>query len=244
MIAISVNIIYFFIYSFLGWVQEILYFLVTERRFRNGGIVIAPLLPIYGIGALSILLFLQPYIHNPFLVFLLSAILASVIEYIGHYAMEKWFHVLLWDYKDKPFNLNGRICLENSLGFGILALFVVYVAHPFIASLVGMIPQKLAVLLAIILGVLFIIDVANAWMSMIKLRIAARDKATTLPDMKLKLDEQIAALRQHRQEMHKKFGSLSLLILSLHRKTIKRLDRNLRNVKIISGKKRSPKNKA
>ena len=244
MIAISVNIIYFFIYSFLGWVQEILYFLVTERRFRNGGIVIAPLLPIYGIGALSILLFLQPYIHNPLLVFLLSAILASVIEYIGHYAMEKWFHVLLWDYKDKPFNLNGRICLENSLGFGILALFVVYVAHPFIASLVGMIPQKLAVLLAIILGVLFIIDVANAWMSMIKLRIAARDKATTLPDMKLKLDEQIAALRQHRQELHKKFGSLSLLILSLHRKTIKRLDRNFRNVKIISGKKRSPKNKA
>lgn len=244
MIAISVNIIYFFIYSFLGWVQEILYFLVTERRFRNGGIVIAPLLPIYGIGALSILLFLQPYIHNPFLVFLLSAILASVIEYIGHYAMEKWFHVLLWDYKDKPFNLNGRICLENSLGFGILALFVVYVAHPFIASLVGIIPQKLAVLLAIILGVLFIIDVANAWMSMIKLRIAARDKATTLPDMKLKLDEQIAALRQHRQELHKKFGSLSLLILSLHRKTIKRLDRNFRNVKIISGKKRSPKNKA
>ena len=244
MIAISVNIIYFFIYSFLGWVQEILYFLVTERRFRNGGIVIAPLLPIYGIGALSILLFLQPYIHNPLLVFLLSAILASVIEYIGHYAMEKWFHVLLWDYKDKPFNLNGRICLENSLGFGILALFVVYVAHPFIASLVGIIPQKLAVLLAIILGVLFIIDVANAWMSMIKLRIAARDKATTLPDMKLKLDEQIAALRQHRQELHKKFGSLSLLILSLHRKTIKRLDRNFRNVKIISGKKRSPKNKA
>ena len=244
MIAISVNIIYFFIYSFLGWVQEILYFLVTERRFRNGGIVIAPLLPIYGIGALSILLFLQPYIHKPFLVFLLSAILASVIEYIGHYAMEKWFHVLLWDYKDKPFNLNGRICLENSLGFGILALLVVYVAHPFIASLVGMIPQKLAVLLAIILGVLFIIDVANAWMSMIKLRIAARDKATTLPDMKLKLDEQIAALRQHRQELHKKFGSLSLLILSLHRKTIKRLDRNFRNVKIISGKKRSPKNKA
>ena len=244
MIAISVNIIYFFIYSFLGWVQEILYFLVTERRFRNGGIVIAPLLPIYGIGALSILLFLQPYIHNPFLVFLLSAILASVIEYIGHYAMEKWFHVLLWDYKDKPFNLNGRICLENSLGFGILALFVAYVAHPFIASLVGIIPQKLAVLLAIILGVLFIIDVANAWMSMIKLRIAARDKATTLPDMKLKLDEQIAALRQHRQELYKKFGSLSLLILSLHRKTIKRLDRNFRNVKIISGKKRSPKNKA
>ena len=121
---------------------------------------------------------------------------------------------------------------------------MVYGAHPFIASLVGMIPQKLAVLLAIILGVLFIIDVANAWMSMIKLRIAARDKATTLPDMKLKLDEQIAALRQHRQELHKKFGSLSLLILSLHRKTIKRLDRNFRNVKIISGKKRSPKNKA
>ena len=243
MIAISVNIIYFFIYSFLGWVQEILYFLVTERRFRNGGIVIAPLLPIYGIGALSILLFLQPYIHNPFLVFLLSAILASVIEYIGHYAMEKWFHVLLWDYKDKPFNLNGRICLENSLGFGILALFVVYVAHPFIASIVGMIPQKLIVLLAIILGVLFIIDVANAWMSMIKLRIAAKDKATTLPDMKLKLDEQIAALRQHRQELHKKFASVSLVMLSLHRKTVKRLDRNFRNAKIVSNKKRSPKNK-
>ena len=241
MIAISVNIIYFFIYSFLGWVQEILYFLVTERRFRNGGIVIAPLLPIYGIGALSILLFLQPYIHNPFLVFLLSAILASVIEYIGHYAMEKWFHVLLWDYKDKPFNLNGRICLENSLGFGILALFVVYVAHPFIASLVGIIPQKLAVLLAIVLGSLFVIDVANAWMSMIKLRIATKDKATTLPDMKLKLDDQIESLRQHRREFRKKFDGMSLVILSLHRGTIKRLDRNFKNVKIISSKKHSRK---
>ena len=244
MYTFSIYLLYFLFYSFLGWIHEFFFFLVAEKRFRNGGIVIAPLLPVYGIGAVSILLLLQPYVHNPFAIFVLSVILASVVEYIGHYAMEKWFHVLLWDYKDKPFNLNGRICLENSLGFGILALFVVYVAHPFIASLVGIIPQKLAVLLAIILGVLFIIDVANAWMSMIKLRIAARDKATTLPDMKLKLDEQIAALRQHRQELHKKFGSLSLLILSLHRKTIKRLDRNFRNVKIISGKKRSPKNKA
>lgn len=239
--VVSLYLIYFFIYSFLGWVHEVLYFFATERRFRNGGIVIAPLLPIYGVGALAILLFLQPYIHNPFLIFALSAILASVVEYVGHYVMEKWFHVLLWDYKDKPFNLNGRICLENSLGFGILALFVVYVAHPLVVSLIGLIPQNLTVLLAIVLGSLFVIDVANAWMSMIKLRIAIKDKATTLPDMKLKLDDQIESLRQHRREFRKKFDGMSLVILSLHRGTIKRLDRNFKNVKIISSKKHSRK---
>ena len=99
----------------------------------------------------------------------------------------------------------------------------------------------LTVLLAIVLGSLFVIDVANAWMSMIKLRIATKDKATTLPDMKLKLDDQIESLRQHRREFRKKFDGMSLVILSLHRGTIKRLDRNFKNVKIISSKKHSRK---
>ena len=208
MYTISLYILYFFIYSFFGWIHEVLLFLVTEHRFRNGGIVIAPLLPVYGMGALSILLLLQTYVYNPFLVFLLSVVLASVVEYLCHYVMEKWFHVQLWDYHEKRFNLHGRICLENSLGFGILALFVVYVAHPFIVSMVVLLPEKAVVLLASVLGGLFIVDVLNAWMSMSKLRMTAKD-TTTLPDMRLVLGQQITALRSHGKDLHEKISKIS-----------------------------------
>ena len=241
MYTFSIYLLYFLFYSFLGWIHEFFFFLVTEKRFRNGGIVIAPLLPVYGIGAVSILLLLQPYVHNPFAIFVLSVILASVVEYIGHYAMEKWFHVLLWDYHDKKLNLHGRICLENSLGFGILALFLVYVAHPLVESFIGMIPHGFAIILAIVLGVLFMIDLANAWASMIKIRISSKGAATTLPDMKLALDDQIASLREHRKNFHKKLDTFFLVLLKQHRRTIKRFSKNFTNAKVLGSKKRGDK---
>lgn len=127
----------FFVYSFLGWVWEVIYFYVMERRFRSGGITSAPLLPIYGMGAIAVLAVLDLHVDNPFAVFLLSALLASAVEFAGHYFMEKVFHVRLWDYRGNKFNLQGRICLENSLGFGILAMLLVYVVHPVMLSVLG-----------------------------------------------------------------------------------------------------------
>lgn len=238
MYDVSLYVLYFFIYSFIGWVHEVCYFFVLERRFRNGGIVVAPLLPIYGIGAVAILIFLQPYIHNPFAVFALSAVLASIVEYIGHYCMEKWFHVWLWDYRSKPYNLHGRICLENSLGFGILALFLLYVVHPFIASWLTAISPGIIMAIAATASIAFLIDVSVAWASMINLRISANDIPLSLRDMQGRLDQQIATIRKRRQDFHRRIDKVVLVLLTLHRKNLRRLSKNFTKAKVLPRKKR------
>lgn len=107
--------LYFFLYSFLGWAQETVQCSIKERRFVNRGFLNGPICPIYGCGALLIFTFLLPIkrgIASPFLavplVFLCGAVIASALEYVTSWVMEKLFHARWWDYSDKKWNINGR----------------------------------------------------------------------------------------------------------------------------------------
>lgn len=129
---ISCYIFYFIVYSFLGWVCEDIYVGVGEGKFVNRGFFYGPYCPIYGFGALIVLVFLLPYNSNPILVFLGGIILTSVLEYFTSWIMEVLFHERWWDYSSYPFNIHGRVCLRNSLLFGLMALVIVYIVHPYI----------------------------------------------------------------------------------------------------------------
>lgn len=77
---------------------------------------------------------------HPIVVFIFGMVLTSILEYITSFVMEKLFATRWWDYSTYPFNINGRICLQNSLLFGLMALVVVYGLHPIVSRFVERIP--------------------------------------------------------------------------------------------------------
>lgn len=136
--------LYFFIYSFCGWLMETVLCSIREHRFINRGFLNGPLCPIYGCGILLILTFLLPVRDSipraeaavP-VIFLAGAVLASAVEYFTSWAMEKLFHARWWDYSKHRFNLNGRICLSISTAWGLLATVFVYQIQPHFESLIA-----------------------------------------------------------------------------------------------------------
>lgn len=118
----------FFIYSVGGWIVETIKVSLCEKKFVNRGFLFGPYCPIYGVGALILYIFLDSLTDRPFLYFFVSIVIAGTLEYVTHYVQEKKYHARWWDYSNKAFNLNGRICLENLLQFGIFGtIFMCYV---------------------------------------------------------------------------------------------------------------------
>lgn len=134
------HILYFFLYSCLGWICECLYCGIPAGHFINRGFLEGPYCPIYGCGALIIIYVLQPFSEHIPALFLAGMILTSILEYVTSYLMEKLFHSKWWDYSNRRFNLHGRICLRNSLMFGVMGVVVMRFVHPFIRSLIARVP--------------------------------------------------------------------------------------------------------
>lgn len=148
----------FFIYSVLGWLVETLDILIMNKKLVNRGFLIGPYCPIYGFGAIAMILYLSGYRDNILTVFLLGSIICSIIEYITSYLMEKLFKARWWDYSKNSFNLNGRICLKNTILFGVLGVLLVYIINPFISNLIEIIPSIIVLIITIICLLLFTAD--------------------------------------------------------------------------------------
>jgi uncharacterized membrane protein len=142
----------FFIYSFLGVIVEMIFCLVVEGVLESrSGLLYVPLRPIYGLGGVAMTLFLQVS-REPVLLFLFGMLVASVIEYGAGLVVEKAFGTVAWDYSNKRWNLHGRICLQFSLCWGLLALLVGYVLDPFFFSVVTAVDRSLGeMMLAVLL---------------------------------------------------------------------------------------------
>lgn len=127
----------FIIYSFIGWFMEVIWTLITDRKLVNRGFLIGPYCPIYGVGCLLLIVLLDKFKDNLFFLFFMSIVVCSILEYSTSYIMEKLFKARWWDYSNRKFNLNGRICAETMLPFGILGVIVVYYVNPFLSNLVS-----------------------------------------------------------------------------------------------------------
>lgn len=145
------------IYSVIGWIYESTLCSITERRFVNRGFLNGPYCPIYGFGAILDILILG-WIKNPILLFVLSAILTCTLEYITSYLMEKLFHARWWDYSNRKFNINGRVCLIGAVVFGTLSLILIKLVHPLVLKMIGMMSDTLFHTIVIALAVIFITD--------------------------------------------------------------------------------------
>lgn len=146
----------FILFSFIGWISEVIYVGVTSaHKFVNRGFLHGPLCPVYGFGGVVILM-LPPSLYATWIpLFFASMILCTIVEYFVSWLMEKLFHTRWWDYSHYKIQLNGRICLLNSILFGFLGVVVIHFVYPLMIDLLNSLGQKVInVSGAIILAVL------------------------------------------------------------------------------------------
>ena len=160
----------FYLYCFAGWIWESCYVSLKKRKWINRGFLKGPLLPIYGSGAIVVLVSTIMVQNNTFLIFIIGMIAATILEYITGELMERIFHVRYWDYSDKPFNINGHICLLSSLAWGIFSVLLVKIANPKIANLVVMIPNQVSEIIAYLATIFITVDAVQSFNEAINLK--------------------------------------------------------------------------
>ena len=148
----------FLIYSFIGWLIEVIGKLIEKHKFINRGFLIGPICPIYGHGCILMILTLNRYKDNPLTLFIYAIFICSLLEYFTSYFMEKIFKARWWDYSTKRFNLNGRICAETMIPFGILGTLVICVINPIFEYLLNLFNFETIKITAIVLFIIYIID--------------------------------------------------------------------------------------
>ena len=151
--------ILFFVYSVVGWMAESAFVAIKTKKFTNRGFLVGPYCPIYGCGTLIMILYLEQYRDNVITVFILGLVVCAILEYFTSYIMEKLFKARWWDYSDKKFNLNGRVCGENALLFGIGALVVIYISQPFLSKTLFRTPNAILLIITLLALSVFITDV-------------------------------------------------------------------------------------
>lgn len=156
-------ILFFFIYSFIGWVWESCYVSVRKHQWVNRGFLHGPMLPIYGSGALVILISTIGVRENPWLIFLFGMLAATVLEYITGAVMEKMFHVRYWDYSRQKLNLNGYICVSSSLCWGVFSVLLVRAVHIPVERAVLDIPLFITDGAALVLTVIMTVDLTQSF---------------------------------------------------------------------------------
>ena len=158
MYKVEIYILLFFIYSFMGWLMEMIVCNLGKKEIVNRGFLIGPICPIYGNGCLLIILLLKKYLDDPFALFVMAVLICSVLEYFTSWMMEKLFKARWWDYSEKKFNINGRICLKNCIGFGLLGILIMYIVNPFIVKQLLKLNKTLVLVVVIVLSVIYVVD--------------------------------------------------------------------------------------
>lgn len=156
---------YFLLYSCLGWVVEVCYQAVTKAKIVNRGFLNGPVCPVYGLGAVALLLLFSALDGgavaeaNPLVLFGLGVVVPTAIELAAGWLLDRLFHARWWDYSGKPFQFRGYICLEFSLLWGFSVTFAGKIIHPFVQGVsVSLIPERYG---WPILGVLYLLYFAD-----------------------------------------------------------------------------------
>lgn len=169
-------ILYFFCYSFIGWIVESTYCSFGEKKLVNRGFLTGPIIPIYGAGTLTMAVCLTPIKNldisipigsfhlpiTPIFVFLAGIVVCDIVEFITSYVMEKLFHARWWDYSNKKFNIQGRICLQHSMYWGVGSVIFLYLIHPITEYCFSRLIETVGYIACAVFLVIFIIDVIHA----------------------------------------------------------------------------------
>lgn len=181
-------LMYFIIYSFLGWIMESVVRSVIEKKIINTGFLRGPVCPIYGIGAIIMLIFLERFQDKPIMLFFIAITLLTAWEYLVGVILEKIFKTKYWDYSNQKFNFQGRICLTNSIYWGILGVVFVKFIHPFVEGIIAKIDVNLLYYSITIITIVMIVDLITTVIKIknIKMTLEKIDKINKEIKEKLK----------------------------------------------------------
>ena len=231
-------LMYFIIYSVLGWIMESIIRSVIERKIINTGFLRGPVCPIYGIGAIIMLLFLERFQDNIIALFFIAIVVLTTWEYLVGVLLEKMFNTKYWDYSHQKFNFQGRICLTNSLFWGVLGVVFVKYIHPFVESLISRVDMNLLYYIIGIISLVMIVDFITTLVKVknIKLTLEKADKINKEIKEKLKELRKINKdLKEEKDETKSKTKeNIQKLIEQLKKKrnrTILRLYKNVYRLK-------------
>lgn len=180
---------YLIIYSFLGWVVESLYKSIRTRKLVNSGFLYGPICPIYGFGALIMLLTLKHFEFNGAVLFIMAVIILSIWEYIVGLLLEKIFKTKYWDYSNYKFNINGRVCLTNSMFWGLLALIFIYGIHPPIQEMLGNVSVYVQTYINVFLFVLIMADTIFSVIKVYNINISEYSLETITNSIKTQVEK-------------------------------------------------------
>lgn len=142
----------FYFYCFFGWCFESGYVSLKSRKWVNRGFMRGPFLPLYGSGAVMMLVVSKPFLDYWWAVYLAGFVGATLLEYVTGVVMEALFKVRYWDYSSNRFQFQGHICLGSSLAWGALTLLMNYVIHKPVERVVLSIPATVLSVVTILLS--------------------------------------------------------------------------------------------
>ncbi len=157
--TIELYYLVFLAYSIFGWVMEVIEQFFIHKRFINRGFLIGPYCPIYGAGGVLATLLLHNYSEDMVVLFLLSVIIFSALEYLTSYVLEKIFHARWWDYSQDKFNINGRISPYTMIPFGVLGVVVIRFVNPVLFGFIDKLNPNVFDILFIVSLIIFMMDV-------------------------------------------------------------------------------------
>lgn len=166
----STWLFFFYFYCFLGWVWETCYVSVLKAKWVNRGFMRGPFLPIYGSGAIVVLIFTLPFRTNAGLVFVVGMVSATILEYFTGAAMERLFHVRYWDYSSQRLNLNGHICVTSSLAWGVFSVILTLYGHTPVERLASHMSTNVLEVIVFVLTAYISIDMAESIREAINLK--------------------------------------------------------------------------
>lgn len=195
---------YFYFYCFFGWIFESVYVSLKQRQWINRGFMKGPWLPLYGSGAVLILLITGPFTEYPLAVAFVGMIAATLLEYVTGVAMVKIFHVRYWDYSNQKIQFQGHICLTSSVAWGALSMLMVYVIHQPIAEMIGRINIELLSMLSFLTTVLMMFDFTYSFRNAMDLRELLIQTEKIRQHLDSVLDEKLEKLRTDMEKYSKR----------------------------------------
>lgn len=188
---------FFYFYCVVGWIFETSYVSLKERNYVNRGFLKGPWLPLYGSGALVILLATLPVRDNKIAVYFIGAAAATLLEYVTGVLMVKIFRVRYWDYSNQKIQFQGHICLSSSIAWGALSLLLVYVIHRPVEKLVLSLSENVISVIAVAVTAVLIFDFANALRQALDLRKTILEFAVFVKD---NLEERAGEIKDSLEE--------------------------------------------
>ncbi|NBJ94642.1 putative ABC transporter permease [Parablautia muri] len=161
---------FFYFYCFFGWIFESTYVAIKNRRFVNRGFMRGPFLPIYGSGAIMMLVVSMPFQENIFLTYVAGCLGATALELVTGMTMEALFKVRYWDYSNQRFNYKGHICLSSTIAWGFLTILMTEFVHKGVEKVVFAIPAAVVTVVTIIVTEYIVVDFTLSFKAAMDLR--------------------------------------------------------------------------